>query len=377
MGKRPTPSPAATPDRPRVALVLQGGGALGAYHVGAYQALHEAGLEPDWIAGISIGAVNGCILAGNEPARRLARLERLWDDISGPGDLGAWLQGPWQLAYRRLGFVESALFGQPNFWRPRLPSPLLAAELPPEQASWYDPAPLRATLARLADFERLNGGGTRLSLGATCVTTGELVFFDSRRQKIGLDHVLASGALPPAFPATRVGDGLYWDGGCVSNTPLEALYQDPEPGHTIVFMIDLWDAVGLAPTTMDAVAWRQKEIQYASRSTHEIRQRALLHNRAWALQRLARAGADLGAAGAGLELGSGAGDATFEIVHLIHHPAEPALASADAEFSRAAIARRRAAGLAEMRLALGAAPRQAGPPRMGTTVRTVRAGAVA
>jgi NTE family protein len=245
-------------------------------------------------------------------------------------------------------------------------------EMAPEQASWCDVTPLRATLARLAHFERINRGATRLSLGATRVTTGELVFFDSRREAIGVEHVLASGALPPGFPATRVGEHLYWDGGCVSNTPLEAIYRDPAPGHSVVYMVDLFDAQGPAPTNMDGVAWRSKQIQYASRTANQIRQIAAAHNQRCALRRLARAGVDLGGASDGLDLGSGADDSSFEIVHLIYHPAGDEIPNADAEFSRASIAERRAAGLADMRLALATRPRQATPQHQGTTVRTLR-----
>jgi NTE family protein len=370
--RKPAAAAAAGHERPQVALVLQGGGALGAYHIGAYEALHEAGVEPDWIAGISIGAINACVLAGNGPADRLARLETLWDEISRPGGPGAWLRGPWRVAYNRLSFLEAVCFGQPNFWVPRFPGPLLRPEMSPEQASWCDIAPMRETLARLANFGRISGGGIRLSLGATCVTTGELVFFDNRRETITADHVLASGALPPGFAATRVGDRLYWDGGCVSNTPLEAIYRDPGPGHTVVYMVDLFDAQGPAPTDMDGVAWRSKQIQYASRSTHQIRQLAAAHNQAWALHQLARDGVDVGGVCDGLDLAAGAGACTFEIVHVIYHPGGDEIPNADAEFSRASIATRRAAGLADMRQALAGRPRQAGPPRRGTTVRTVR-----
>jgi NTE family protein len=379
MATRKTPASRSANDatpQTRTALILQGGGALGAYHVGAYQALQEAGVEPDWIAGISIGAINACILAGNEPALRLQRLETLWNDISRPGDLGGLLQGPLRRAYNQFSYLEALAFGQPHFWRPRLPSPLFVPALAPEQASWCDTSPMRDTLLRLASFERINSGATRLSLGATKVTDGELVFFDSTRDKIGPEHVLASGSLPPGFPATRVGDDLYWDGGCVSNTPLDALYRDPPHGHTRVFMIDLWDAHGPAPTTMDAVAWRAKQIQYASRTAHHIKQVAAAHNHRWALSQLMRQGVDVAGVCDADTLAGGVGDATFEIVHIIYHPAADQIADSDAEFSRPSIAERRAAGLADMRQALApsaalARPRGM-PPRRGATVRTLR-----
>jgi NTE family protein len=361
-------------DKPRIALVLQGGGALGAYHIGAYQALQEAGQEPDWIAGISIGAINACILAGNQPAQRLRRLETLWDEISRPDTTGSWLHGPLRRAYNRFSFMEAVLLGQPNFWRPRFPSPVFALQVPAEEASWCDTTPMRETLLRLADFDLINGGQTRLSLGATRVTTGELSFFDNRTgDSLTPDHVLASGSLPPGFPATRVGGELYWDGGCVSNTPLEAIFRDPQPGHTIVYMVDLWDARGPEPQSMDEVAWRQKQIQYASRSSHHIEQLATNHNQRWALQQLAKGGADVSALCDAATLSGHDGEATFEIVHIIYHPADDQIADSDAEFSRASIADRRAAGLADMKKALAPPQRaRAVAPRRGTTVRTVR-----
>src|SRR5207244_2568427 len=151
------------------------------------------------------------------------------------------------------------------------PNPTFLSEIPPEEASFYDTSPMLSTLQRLVDFDMINSSKIRLSLGATQVTTGDLVFFDNTRQPIGPHHVLASGSLPPGFPATPVNGELYWDGGVVSNTPLDAIYEDPYQGHTLVFMIDLWNPAGLLPTNMDQVAWRQKQIQYASRSSHSIR----------------------------------------------------------------------------------------------------------
>ncbi len=368
--------PAAAPRTPNIALILQGGGALGAYHLGAYQALHEAGIEPDWIAGISIGAINAAVLAGNAPEDRLARLTELWDGISRPDETGSWLRGPWRQAYNRFSFLEAVLMGQPNFWVPRIPSPALTPVMPTEQASWCDTAPMRSTLQRLASFDRINRGDTRLSLGATRVTTGDLVFFDNTRDVITPAHVLASGSLPPGFAATKVDGEFYWDGGCVSNTPLDALYQDPPSGHTIVYMIDLWDARGPAPTTLDGVAWRAKQIQYASRSTHHIQQFAAMHNHRWSLHQMARQGVDVSAVSDALGLRASDGAATFEIVHIIYQPGADQISDSDAEFSRASIADRRAAGFADMQDALRSAPLAAhaarGPAAMGATVRTVR-----
>ena len=256
--------------KPNVVLVLQGGGALGAYHIGAYQALEEAGFRPDWVSGISIGAINAAILVGNEPERRLTRLEELWNAISRPEGWTLPLDGTFHRLANISSNLEALTFGQPNFFTPRFPNPYFAAPGTAGATSFYDTTPLRGTLERLASFDLINAGPTRLSLGATKVVSGEVVFFDNTRQAIGPEHVMASGSLPPGFPAVAVEGELYWDGGCVSNTPLEAVLLDQPAGHTIVFMIDLWAAQGAVPQTMDEVLWRQKQIQYASRTAQHI-----------------------------------------------------------------------------------------------------------
>jgi NTE family protein len=233
----------------KVVLILQGGGALGAYQVGAFQAMDEEGYQPDWVSGISIGAINSAVIVGNPPEQRLARLEDLWNEISRPNAWGAQFGGEARRLFNQASAMESILYGQPNFFWPRVPNPFL---VPPGIAtanSAYDTSPMLATLARLADFDRINSPEVRLSLGATCVTTGTLEYFDNTRQRIGPEHVLASGSLPPGFPPTQV-DGLaYWDGGCVANSPLEAIIDEFETVlrdlpqiRALVFMIDLWSA---------------------------------------------------------------------------------------------------------------------------------------
>src|SRR2546423_9132426 len=204
----------ASAGKPRIVLLLQGGGALGAYHIGAYQAMQEAGYEPDWVSGISIGAINAAVIAGNAPEARLAKLEQLWHEISWPDEWGALLSGELRRAFNQWNFGAALLFGQPNFWLPRVPNPLFLSQVTPETASFCDTSPMRATLQRLANFALINEKKTRLSLGATQVSTGTLVFFDSCREAIRPEHVIASGSLPPGFPATRIDAELYWDGGC-------------------------------------------------------------------------------------------------------------------------------------------------------------------
>ena len=343
------------PKKPQVALVLQGGGALGAYHIGCYQALAEANIQPDWVSGISIGAINAAIIAGNSAERRLERLEQLWADISRPDGWGSLLTGDLRRCFNLGSAMEAILWGQPNFFTPRLPAPLIGHGRP-EATSFYDTGPLRASLLRLADFDRINDGEVRLSLGATRVRTGELVFFDNRREKIGPEHVMASGALPPGFPAVAVEGDYYWDGGCVSNTPLEAVVEDPPEAGTLVFMIDLWSGHGPLPTTMDEVLWRQKQIQYASRTK--------AHLEACAARLELRRVQALGKRRVGQPASDGpVSDAEFltsmghtHIVHLIYHPAADQVAQSDAEFSRASIADRRAAGYADMKDAIQKAP---------------------
>ncbi|HET7488872.1 MAG TPA: patatin-like phospholipase family protein [Acidimicrobiales bacterium] len=356
------------PDRQdtQVVLVLQGGGALGAYHVGAYQAMQEAGYAPDWVSGISIGAINSAVIAGTEPERRLARLEELWDRISRPDEWGSWLPaGPMRRAFNTGSAAEAFLFGQPNFFTPNAPSPYLAPPGSPRATAFYDTSPMVATLEQLCDFDLVNDGATRLSLGATSVTTGQFRFFQNfdspshKKVTIGPEHVLASGSLPPGFPFTMVDGEPYWDGGVVSNTPLDAIVQDLPAERTLVFMIDLWNAAGRVPATIDEVLWRQKQIQYASRTAYHIESVVARHNLARQLGVLgskvpAAARKDPAIDPASLVRFEQGG--TLDIVHLVYEPDPDEVSASDAEFSRPSIARRREAGYHEMARALDEAP---------------------
>jgi NTE family protein len=258
----------------RVALVLQGGGALGAFQAGVYEGLHEAGIGLDWIAGVSIGAVNGALIAGNPPERRLAALhefwntvttERLWPfglDLPEVLDAGDWVR-QWR---HETSAALTMLQGQPGFFTPNVPSPWLSAPGAKTATSFYDSAPLRATLRRLVDWGRLNDGGIRFSVGAVNVGNGNFAYFDTAAMRIGEEHVMASGALPPALPMVRVGGQHYWDGGLVSNTPLAHLLESLEGRNTLAFQVDLFSARGMVPRSMPAVMARQKDIQYSSRT---------------------------------------------------------------------------------------------------------------
>ena len=259
---------------PQIALVLQGGGALGAYQGGVYQALSEQGLEPDWIVGTSVGAINGAVLAGNAAGERVERLKEFWD-IVGQDDIWDPARVPEDLRpvnsyFTTLGVLAS---GVPGFFSPRRPLPPLRGDSgTAETASFYDSAPLRETLQRLASFDLINAEeGTRLTVGAVNVTSGKLVYFDSAKEPLAVHHVLASGALPPGFPAVRIGDELYWDGGLYSNTPIDAVIDDVPQVDTLCFMVDLWHAEGGEPRSIVEVSERQKDILYASRSRHDIR----------------------------------------------------------------------------------------------------------
>ena len=260
-----------------LALVLQGGGALGAYQAGVFQGLHEAGIAPNWLAGISIGAFNTAIIAGNPPERRVSALREFWDTISQPAVLPAttfgqeahfaaadphvraWLD-TWE-AWRAM--VE----GQRGFYQPRSwlgMDPFVAPG--PAGASLYDTTPMIATLERMVDFDRVNDGGMRVSVGAVNVASGNLEYFDNTTMRLDARHILASGALPPAFPAVEIDGQFYWDGGLVSNTPLSHVMSSEPASDTLVFQVDLWSARGELPQTLLDVAEREKEIQYSSRT---------------------------------------------------------------------------------------------------------------
>jgi NTE family protein len=263
-------SESGRPPFERIALVLQGGGALGAYQGGVYQALAEANLHPDWVAGISIGAFNSAIIAGNPPDRRVERLRSFWEEISEPppGDpnLGVKLDEFTHRFINQMRALRVLLFGTPHFFVPRWPSPLLVPPGSVESLSFYDVSPVRATLHRTIDFDLLNSGRTRLSLGTVNVQSGNFLYFDTTTHEIGLNHILASGALPPGFPAVEIDGQYYWDGGILSNTPLDRVLDCPDRCDTLTFQVDLWDARGELPRDLVEADLRQKEIRYSSRT---------------------------------------------------------------------------------------------------------------
>jgi NTE family protein len=258
---------ARPPGCERIALVLQGGGALGAYQGGVYQALHEAGLEPDWIAGVSIGGINGAIIAGNPPERRLERLRQFWDSITArptsvfvpDGDDARRLANMWSSTL-------TMTLGQPGFFAPTVPNPWVSPRGSATATSFYDNAPLRRTLHELVDFEALNSNGTRYACGSVNVRSGNFLYFDTTETIIEPEHVMASGALPPALPMMQVGTDWFWDGGVVSNTPLQHVFDNIGGVSTLIFQVDLFSARGRLPRDMGEVLARQKQIQYSSRT---------------------------------------------------------------------------------------------------------------
>ena len=325
----------------RVALVLQGGGALGAYQAGVYEALAEAGIHPDWVAGMSIGAINAAIIAGNPPEARVERLREFWTAVTSEA---GW---PWDtdfglfngdLGRNLLSQVSAGMAmarGASGFFSARPFLPWLGPAGSIQATSVYDTAALKGTLERLVDFDRLNAGAIRLSVGAVNVRTGNFVYFDTTTHTIGPEHVMASGALPPGFPAIEIEGEHYWDGGLISNTPLQWVV-DAEPRRdTLAFQVDLWSAHGDFPRNMLEVATREKEIRYSSRTRAGTDQFKYT-------QRLRRAAADLldklpqdlrNSPEAKL-LGGAAGRAAYNIVHLIYRAKNYEGHCKDYEFSR-------------------------------------------
>lgn len=268
--------PIALPPYETVALVLQGGGALGAYQAGVYEGLYEAGIVPNWIAGISIGAINTAIVAGNAPEHRVARLREFWETVCQPAygvPLPPAVEQAFfdstevvRTAFTAMQAASALVDGQKGFFVPRVPPPLPFSVGTPDTASWYDTAPLKATLERLCDFDRINSGQTRVSVAAVNVATGNFAYFDNQHTKLRAEHFIASASLPPGFAATEIDGEYYWDGGLMSNTPLSEVIQASPRRDTLAFQVDLWSARGPAPNTLTDVQSRVKDIQYSSRT---------------------------------------------------------------------------------------------------------------
>jgi NTE family protein len=251
----------------RIALMFQGGGALGAYQAGVYEALHDAGVEPDYVIGVSIGAINGAIIAGNRPERRIEKLRAFWEKIT---QRAITLFEPDGDVYRNwhaaLSTFASFNLGQPGFFKPHPVNPLFSVPGSKTATSLYDISPLKKTLGELVDLDMINQNSTRLAIGAVNVLTGNFTYFDNTKEEIELKHILASSAVPLTFPMIKIGTDYYWDGGLVSNTPLIHLLKQEDRKNTLAFQVDLYSAQGMLPRDLRDVFGRAKDISYSSRT---------------------------------------------------------------------------------------------------------------
>ena len=338
------PKRAAPPSLPgQPVLVLQGGGALGAYQAGVYEALHEAGIEPDWVIGTSIGAINAALIAGNSPEVRLDRLRTFWSRVTQDG-----------------GNLATVALGIPQFFVPN-PFAWLSAHmsLGVERAAYYSTSPLRETLADLVDLERIARRHTRLTVGAVNVRNGEMRYFDSRDEAVHLDHVLASGALPPAFPAVRIEGEPYWDGGIYSNTPIEAVLDDKPRVDSVIFTVHMWNPEGPEPDTLWQVLGRQKDIQYASRARSHIARQKQIHHLRHIIRELAKKLPESTRNSAeARELASWGCGSTMHVVRLIAPAIDGEDHTKDIDFTPGGIRARWQAGYADARRMLKRAPWQ-------------------
>ena len=352
----------------QVALVLQGGGALGAYQAGVYECLSETPYMPEWVAGISIGAINAAIIAGNAPHERVAKLRAFWEGVS--GNSAGWPDFPLEAMRsltRQAGSTAALVLGAPGFFRPNFYHDWLHGRVP---TSFYDTHDLKATLECLVDFDRINAGDVRLSLGAVDVETGNLAYFDNTRMRIRPEHVMASGALPPGFPAVEIDGARYWDGGLVSNTPLQYVLESMPRHSTIAFQVDLFPSFGPTPQNMEEVTEREKDIRYSSRTragTDAFREKHDLRRKLAMLLEKLPAGAqdDVFVQ----EVREAACLTTMDVVHLIFRPAARLGASKDYDFGRSTLLQRWQDGFKDARTTLDAAPwQQPTPPDVGVRV---------
>ena len=339
--------------------MLQGGGALGAYQAGVYETLSAMGHTPDWVAGISIGAINAALIAGNPPARRVERIREFWEGVSsfpfGPqplpasGRAGAGTRD----AVNETNATIAMLFGVSGFFSPRVPA--APFQLPGTTAaiSYYDTEPLRKTLERLVDFDLVNSRAVRLSVGAVSVKSGNLVYFDSARQRIDARHIMASGALPPGFPPIEIDGEYFWDGGLVSNTPLQYVLDQPGRKRRLVFQVDLFAARGEMPANLAEASEREKDIRYSSRTrlttTYELRRQATLQAARRLVGKLPASLRDDPDAKA---LAALPVEPSVAVVHLIYRSKHYESQSKDYEFSRASMLEHWAAGMADTQATL-------------------------
>jgi NTE family protein len=351
--------PAATPAKAQPVLVLQGGGALGSYQAGAYQALCHFDFEPEWIAGISIGAINAAIIAGNDRDKRIDKLKEFWQMVSAPV--------PWHPKTRtergRALFNETsaaliATFGVPGFFTPRIPPAPLWPHGSPQAQSYYDTAPLKKTLERLVDFDRINDLKVRLSVGAVSVTSGNFRYFDNFEfrkmgKRIGPEHIMASGALPPGFPAVEIEGEHYWDGGIASNTPLDYVLDTEVDRDLLIFQVDLFSARGDLPMNLLEAAEREKDIRYSSRTRMNTDKNRQIHNARKAVRDLIKKlPEDLKHDPSVEYLAKAARENTVTVVHLIYRSKNYETNSKDYDFSHVAMLEHWDAGVRDVHLSM-------------------------
>ena len=357
-------------------LVLQGGGALGSYQAGAYEVLHESGVEPDWVAGISIGAINAAIIAGNAPAERVQHLRAFWDEMSSDIPGSAFAADVTGAGLRQVSGIMSLMAGVKAMYRPWFLPPWFNPAGTPEAISFYDTRPLRETLLRHLDFDRLNhpdaSQRTRLSVGAVNVRTGNFVYFDSADPGLVIrpEHIMASAALPPGFPAVEIDGEFYWDGGLVSNTPLSYVLESGIARDTLVFQVDLFSAVGPVPATMDEVQERMKDITYSSRTRMNTDAFLQAYRLRHAIRALAEhVPADVRERLCGGKLPDDVYDGRVSLVHIINRANRQEIQSKDYEFWRVSVDSHWRDGMQDTRTAMqGTQWRSFADPETGLVV---------
>ncbi|VEB35470.1 patatin-like phospholipase family protein [Legionella cherrii] len=344
-----------------VACCFQGGGALGAYQVGVVHALDEAGYDPDWFVGTSIGAINAAIAAGNPPGVRVEKMYQFWQKIATPSFIKPNLL-PNDGESRKLEHFLSAqcalLWGQPGFFTPRFPPLLMGYYDKPDTISFYDTQYLKSSLEQFIDFDRINSKSIRLSIGAVEIRRGEMVYFDSQDTKIGPEHIMASGALPPGFPAVEIEGEYYWDGGISSNSPATyVLSVNRCPRDLLCFAIHLFDSYGLYPTSLDEVMKRQKDIEYSSRFSQAISMYQQIHALKNTIHILSRYVPEEERGNPELKLCIGRGhQSTVSVVRFLYEYDESELSSKDYEFSQKSILERINNGYLDGRRAIKKSP---------------------
>src|SRR3981189_235513 len=353
------PAPASTPAKAQRVLVLQGGGALGSYQAGAYQALCHHDFEPEWIAGISIGAINAAIIAGNPREKRVGRLKEFWEMVSAPvpwNPVGSGARG--RSLFNETSAALIATFGVPGFFTPRFPPAPLWPQGSPQSQSYYDTAPLRETLERLVDFDLINDARTRLSVGAVGVESGNFTYFDNftfKRlgKKIGPEHIMASGALPPGFPSVEIEGEHYWDGGIASNTPLDYVLDEETKKDLLIFQVDLFSARGPLPVSLLEAAEREKDIRFSSRTRMNTDKNKQVHNARMALRELiAKLPDDLKNDPSVEILRKAAKENTVTVVHLIYRSKNYESSSKDYDFSHVGMVEHWGAGVRDVHLSM-------------------------